>query len=108
MVYAFQDRDNLYLIMDLMLGGDLRFHISEQQFFREEVVKFFACCMIVGLEYLHSNGIIHRDLKPENLVIDNKGYLRLTDLGVARLVQADNYQDTSGTPGYMAPEVINR
>ncbi len=108
MVYAFQDRENLYLIMDLMPGGDLRFHISEQQCFREEVVKFFACCMIAGLEYLHSNGIIHRDIKPENLVIDNKGYLRLTDLGVARLVQPDNFQDTSGTPGYMAPEVINR
>jgi serine/threonine protein kinase len=69
-------------------------------------VKFFTCCIVIGLEYLHSNGIIHRDIKPENLVIDNKGYLRITDLGVARQSQPNNYQDTSGTPGYMAPEVI--
>jgi serine/threonine protein kinase len=42
------------------------------------------------------------------LIFDAKGYLRLTDLGVARIYSADNYKDTSGTPGYMAPEVINR
>jgi serine/threonine protein kinase len=57
---------------------------------------------------LHTNNIIHRDIKPENLIFDSKGYLRLTDLGVARLFTPDNYKDTSGTPGYMAPEVINR
>jgi serine/threonine protein kinase len=52
--------------------------------------------------------VIHRDIKPENLIFDEKGYLRLTDLGVARVHSPDNYKDTSGTPGYMAPEVINR
>lgn len=49
---------------------------------------------------------MHRDLKPENLVIDDKGYVRLTDLGVSREVKPNNSEDTSGTPGYMAPEVI--
>ena len=57
---------------------------------------------------MHSNNIIHRGLKPENLIFDSKGYLRLTDLGVARLYTPENYKGTSGTPGYMAPEVINR
>lgn len=64
------------------------------------------CCILLGLEYLHQNNIIHRDIKPENLVVDNKGYLRVTDMGVARVTSANNYKDTSGTPGYMAPEVI--
>jgi serine/threonine protein kinase len=50
--------------------------------------------------------VIHRDLKPENLVLDDRGYLRLTDLGVSREVKPNNAEDTSGTPGYMAPEVI--
>ena len=69
---------------------------------------FFAACIIIALEYLHSQGIIHRDLKPENLVFDSEGYLRLTDLGIARIWRPDNSADTSGTPGYMAPEVLCR
>ncbi len=52
--------------------------------------------------------IIHRDIKPENLVFDNEGYLRLTDFGVARILSPDNASETSGTPGYMAPEVMCR
>lgn len=50
--------------------------------------------------------MIHRDIKPENLVFDADGYLRITDFGIARIWTFDNAQDTSGTPGYMAPEVI--
>ena len=61
-----------------------------------------------SLEYMHLNGIIHRDLKPENLVFDQKGYLRLTDQGIARIWKPENSADTSGTPGYMAPEVMCR
>jgi serine/threonine protein kinase len=108
MVYAFQDRLNLYLVMDYMPGGDLRFQLGRCDKFPENVVKFFVCSILLSLQYLHGNNIIHRDLKPENLIFDAKGYLRLTDLGVARLYTPDNYKDTSGTPGYMAPEVINR
>lgn len=50
---------------------------------------------------MHSKNIVHRDLKPENLVFDAKGYLHLTDLGIAREVRQNNACDTSGTPGYM-------
>jgi len=106
MIYAFQDRDNLYLVMDLLTGGDLRFHIARQRRFSEEQTKFFLACIITGLEYLHSSGVLHRDIKPENLVFDSKGYLRITDFGIARSWRPDNANDTSGTPGYMAPEVM--
>ncbi|EGR27410.1 protein kinase domain protein [Ichthyophthirius multifiliis] len=108
MNYAFQDKDNLYLLMDLVNGGDLRFHIGQQRRFKETQTKFFACCLILALEYLHNNNIIHRDVKPENLVLDTNGYVKLTDLGVAREWKEENAQDTSGTPGYMAPEVMCR
>eukprot|EP01017_Pseudomicrothorax_dubius_P028775 TRINITY_DN3446_c0_g1_i8.p1 TRINITY_DN3446_c0_g1~~TRINITY_DN3446_c0_g1_i8.p1 ORF type:complete len:304 (+),score=61.10 TRINITY_DN3446_c0_g1_i8:68-979(+) len=108
MIYSFQDRDNLYLVLDYMTGGDLRFHLCKQKRFNEEQTKFFIACMLVGLEYLHSNGVLHRDIKPENLVFDSRGYLHLTDLGIARVWRPENSNDTSGTPGYMAPEVMCR
>ena len=57
---------------------------------------------------MQNNNIIHRDIKPENLVLDSKGYLRITDLGIARILKPDNSNETSGTPGYMAPEVLCR
>jgi serine/threonine kinase 32 len=57
---------------------------------------------------VHLNGVLHRDIKPENIVLEENGYARLTDLGVARIWYPENSQDTSGTPGYMAPEVMCR
>ena len=106
MHYAFQDAENLYLVMDLMPGGDLRFHISRHKRFSEEQTRFFICCIIIALEYIHSNNVIHRDIKPENLVLDENGYVRLTDFGIAKENKPDNKSETSGTPGYMSPEVM--
>ena len=127
MHYSFEDRDNLYLVIDLMSGGDLRYHIGKHRRFTEEQtskifktfqfshsdrcfasLEFFIACMLLCLEYLHKNAILHRDIKPENLVFDENGYLRITDLGIARLWNPENSKDTSGTPGYMAPEVMCR
>lgn len=108
MLYAFQDREGLYLVMDLMSGGDLRFHLGKQRTFSENQTKYFVACILTGLEYLHVNQVIHRDIKPENLVLDERGYLRITDFGIARVLGGDNSEDTSGTPGYMAPEVMCR
>ena len=106
MYFAFQDFYNLYLVMDLLTGGDLRFHISYKKTFTEQETKFFISNMIIALEYIHSKNIIHRDIKPENLVLESNGYLRITDFGVAKINEKDNSSETSGTPGYMAPEVI--
>lgn len=90
-----------------MEGGDLRHHLSCKTF-TEAQAKFFVACILLGLEYLHNNFIIHRDIKPENLVLDSRGYIRITDLGIARIFRQQNSSDTSGTPGYMSPEVICR
>ena len=106
MHYAFQDKDHLYLVMDLLNGGDLRFHISRYRKFSEEQTRFFIANMIYALEYIHENNVIHRDIKPENLVLEDKGYCRITDFGIAKENMPDNSSETSGTPGYMAPEVM--
>lgn len=64
--------------------------------------------LLVALEYVHNQGVVHRDIKPENIVLDSNGYLRLTDFGIARIWSPNNGKETSGTPGYMAPEVMLR
>lgn len=98
-----------------MKGGDLRYHIGKRRRFTEEETskwiltsEFMIACMIIGLEYMHNNGVIHWDIKPENLVLDESGYVRITDMGIAWLWSPDNSSETSGTPGYMAPEVMCR
>ncbi len=63
----------------------------------------------MALEYLHFNNIIYRDIKPENFIFDTKGFLYLTDFGVAiKKKEGEEIIDSSGTPGYMAPEVLHR
>ena len=108
MHYAFQNKMNLYLVLDLFTGGDLRYQICHFRKFTEEQTRYFMACILLSLEYCHSNRIIHRDLKPENLVLDNKGNVHLTDFGIAKIQHMNNANDTSGTPGYMSPEVICR
>ena len=86
--------------MDLLSGGDLRYHICKYRRFTEEqtsktylylrFAEFFVACMMMGLEYFHNKNIIHRDIKPENIVLDEDGYLRITDFGIARVWRAEN------------------
>ena len=106
---TFQDDDYLYMIMDYLEGGDLRKHMKTK-IFNIRQIKFVAACVIIGLEYIHRKGIIHRDIKPENLIFDDKGYLRISDFGIAirndLINKLEKNNDKSGTPGYMAPERI--
>jgi serum/glucocorticoid-regulated kinase 2 len=104
--YAFQNLENLFLVIDLMPGGDFRYYLIQNIKIKENTLKFVAGCIVLGLEYLHINKVVHRDIKPENLVIDEDGYVRITDFGIARSIDTDNSFNTSGTPGYMAPEVM--
>lgn len=75
-------------------------------FSKKKISEFFVCCILLGLEYLHTNNILHRDIKPENLVLDDRGYVRITDFGIAKFYNKENSAETSGTPGYMSPEIM--
>ena len=106
--FAFQDNDKLYLVVDLVKGKDLRTHLYHLKQMNEEQTKFVTGCVILGLEYIHYNKIVHRDIKPENIILDEKGYAKLTDFGLATQVDKIETKDTPGTYSYMAPEILFR
>lgn len=72
------DKYGRYLVVDLMTGGDLRFHISRKTF-TEEAVRFWIAELGCALRYVHAQGIIHRDVKPDNVLLDADGHVHLTD-----------------------------
>lgn len=105
--YSFQDIEYMYLVVDLMSGGDLRFHISRKTF-TEEAVRFWIAELGCALKYVHSQGIIHRDVKPDNVLLDADGHVHLTDFNVASdVIPGKVLTSKSGTLAYLAPEVYS-
>ncbi|RFU78311.1 hypothetical protein TARUN_3933, partial [Trichoderma arundinaceum] len=93
--------------VDLMSGGDLRFHISRKTF-TEEAVRFWIAELGCALRYVHSQNIIHRDVKPDNVLLDAEGHVHLTDFNVASdIVPGRIMTSKSGTLAYLAPEVYS-
>lgn len=111
--YAFQDKTHLFLIMDLMAGGDLKFHLTKSrngniQGFPEPRARFHAAEILLGLEAMHSKNIIFRDLKLENVLLDEEGHCKISDLGLVALYGQKKVNHYAGTPGYIAPEVTKK
>ncbi|KII88714.1 hypothetical protein PLICRDRAFT_111376 [Plicaturopsis crispa FD-325 SS-3] len=102
---TFQDSLNIYMLLSYVPGGELFTHLRRAQRFTPDVTRFYLATIILALKYLHSFNIIYRDLKPENLLLDSRGYLRLTDFGFAKIVD-DRTWTLCGTPEYLAPEII--
>ncbi len=107
--YAFQTRDNLYLVMEYVGGGELFERIKKEGIVDEPTARFYIAEMVLALNYIHKNKIIHRDIKPENILLDKDGHIRLTDFGLARVsMNNEEARGTTvcGTDIYMAPEMI--
>lgn len=85
LAYAYEDRTHLCLVMDLMSGGDLKFHIYDlgKRGIRMERVVYYVAQITSGILHLHSMDIVYRDMKPENVLLDAKGQCRLSDFGLA-------------------------
>jgi len=88
LVSSYKDDRNLYMLLKLYQGGELRSLISTKKRLGvpEPVAAFYAANMLVGMQYMHERKIMHRDLKPENVLLNNQGYTVLVDLGFARVV----------------------
>ncbi|KAG9281497.1 rhodopsin kinase-like [Astyanax mexicanus] len=114
LAYAFQTKTDLCLVMTIMNGGDLRYHMynvdEKNPGFNETRACFYTAQIICGLEHLHQHRIVYRDLKPENVLLDDAGHVRLSDLGLAVeiLPGKDKTTGYAGTPGFMAPELLQQ
>jgi len=107
----FDTTDKLYLVMELVTGGELFDKIVEKGSYTESEAAQLVRKIVSAVEYLHSIDIVHRDLKPENLLLktaDNDLEVALADFGLSKIVgQQMMMQTACGTPSYVAPEVLN-
>ncbi|KAI9334554.1 hypothetical protein BDR26DRAFT_822951, partial [Obelidium mucronatum] len=108
---AFQDDDNLYLIMEYVSGGSLRNLLNNRETtMSESEAKFYVAEMILALEEVHRFNYIHRDLKPDNVLIDHTGHLKLGDFGSCIRIGGESAMiishETVGTPDYISPEIL--
>eukprot|EP00755_Sulcionema_specki_P023585 Sspe_Gene.79267::Locus_49687_Transcript_2_3_Confidence_0.500_Length_711::g.79267::m.79267 len=107
-----QTQKHIYLILELITGGELFERIVESKRFDEARARRYFQQLIMGVYYCHRQGIAHRDLKPENLLLDSKDDLKISDFGLSNLQRGGAgcggtlLQTVCGTPNYVAPEVL--
>jgi serine/threonine protein kinase len=102
----FRDKDQLYLVLDYVEGGNLYDFMKERPL-DEPTIRSIFVQMLRAVDYLHQRKIIHRDIKPENILIDSDGNYRLCDFGFCAHFGLDDPRQTlCGTKDYLAPEVI--
>ncbi|KAM9338616.1 G protein-coupled receptor kinase 5 [Symphorus nematophorus] len=109
LAYAYETKHALCMVLTMMSGGDLRYHIYNIGVpgLDKDRVRFYAAEVCCGLIHLHDKSILYRDLKPENILLDDNGHIRISDLGLAvRMTDGKLVRGRVGTLGYMAPEVI--
>ncbi|KAG2305098.1 hypothetical protein Bca52824_033749 [Brassica carinata] len=128
--YSFTCRENLYLVMEYVNGGDFFSLLKGIGCLEEPVARVYIAEVVLALEYLHSEGVVHRDLKPDNLLMAHDGHVKLTDFGLSEVGLIDSTGDLSGpvlseekpklqtsehkferrsargTPDYLAPEIL--
>lgn len=114
LVDYFETMNNLYLVTDLALGGELFDRICRKGSYYEADAADLVRATLSAVAYLHDHGIVHRDLKPENLLFrtpEDNADLLIADFGLSRVMDEEQFHvltTTCGTPGYMAPEIFKK
>eukprot|EP01084_Bolivina_argentea_P271153 461263_1 len=103
--YAFMDEIECYLVLDLINGGNLKYHLEQDDSFTPQRTKFYAAEILLGLEHIHSKGIIFRDLKLENILLDNYGHCKISSFRLA--IKTDSkVKGNVGRVGYKSPQCL--
>lgn len=104
--FSFQDEEDLFMVSDLLLGGDLRYHIQQEVVFTEESIILYVAEIGLALDYLQNHNIVHRDIKPDNILLDEEGHAHVTDFNIATVLKGGELASSmSGTKPYIAPEI---
>lgn len=111
MYRTFADDSNIYFLLSYVSGMELFDVIRDMDLLDNTQAKFYTGSMILALEYLHTRHIVYRDIKPENVMVDLSGYLKLIDMGTAKILDPEKGVNKTytilGTPHYMAPEILS-
>ena len=94
--------------MELVIGGELYDVLQLLQLLNTTQTRFYTGCILLALEYLHARRIAYLDLKPENILVDHQGYLKIIDFGIAQRIRPLRMRNITGTPWYVAPEMIGQ
>ncbi|KAJ2842923.1 Serine/threonine-protein kinase MRCK gamma, partial [Coemansia erecta] len=110
---SFQDKENLYIVMEFVAGGDLFSMLDrcENAVIDEDAARFYSAEIVLALEDLHKIGYIHRDCKPQNTLLDERGHVKLADFGSCARIDASGAHEAKtsvpvGTCDYIAPETL--
>ena len=99
---------NLYYLYEFLPGGPLKYHIKINKNNIIENARFYIACLITVLDYLHKKKIIHRDIRPENILINNNGYIKLSEFTFSKKLNNNLAYSICGSPEYYSPEMVNK
>lgn len=106
---TYEDKSKVYLIMELVTGGELFDRIVEKGSYTEKDASYLIRQVLEAVDYMHEQGVVHRDLKPENLLYYNPAEdskIMISDFGLSKMEDSGFMATACGTPGYVAPEVL--
>lgn len=109
LIDVYEDKSHVYLVMELVTGGELFDRIVEKGSYTEKDASHLIRQVLEAVAYMHDKGVVHRDLKPENLLFfspDDDSKIMISDFGLSKMEGAKEMATACGTPGYVAPEVL--